>query len=71
MRIEFTVDEKRLMDSRKISYHDGEYSEDEALNLLEDLHDVEIYFAMNGDDASRKMAGRYARLADKVQELIP
>ncbi len=47
---------------------ENEYSDDEALDLLDRVYDNEVFFAQ--DENSRK-ANAYADLADKIQEQIP
>lgn len=49
------------------------YTEDEAFALLEQVRDLEIYYAQDSDEkaASRKLANRYASIADKIQSAIP
>ena len=71
MMIHFTDEEKRIMEAAKISFHDGENNDDEAFELLDALHDAEVFYMQNGDEESYKISDQYARLADKVQDSIP
>ena len=71
MTIHFTEVEKELMSAKNIRFHEEEYTETEAFELLDTLHDAEIYYAMNEDSESRLLSRLYAALADKVQNSIP
>lgn len=45
-----------------------EYSDNEALDLLDKVYDREVFFVQGGDD---QKATAYADLADKIKDQIP
>ena len=71
MHISFTENEEKLLQSRNIRFHSGEYSEDGAFSLLDAVHEAEIFFAQSNDRNSRLLAADCAHLADKIQNAIP
>ena len=71
MRLSFTEREIVLLKKQGIAFHQGEYTEDDAFSLLDDVHDAEIFYVQNEDRESDRLAGEYARLADKIQNAIP
>ena len=52
---------------------DKEYSEDEALELLEQVYDIEVLYAQDADPnaAAKRLANEYAAIADVIRNQIP
>lgn len=52
---------------------DKEYSEDEALELLEQVYDIEVLYAQDADTnaAAKRLANEYAAIADVIRNQIP
>ena len=50
-----------------------EYSEDEALDLLDQVYDIEVLYAQDADTnaAARRLANEYASIADTIRNQIP
>lgn len=50
-----------------------EYSEDEALELLDQVYDIEVLYAQDADinAAARRLANEYAAIADTIRNQIP
>ncbi len=73
MRLDFNGKEKKMLQEEGIEVNEGkEYSEDEALDILERVYAVEAMYSdlPNGDPRGAK-ADAFARLADKIAEMIP
>lgn len=74
MRIVLNDREKELLEKAKIDYSAmSDYSEMEALDLLDEVHDVEAKYANfpKDDREAQKLFDEYATLADKIQDQIP
>lgn len=52
---------------------DHEFSEDEALDLLDQVYDIEVLYAQDADTnaAARRLANEYAAIADAIRNQIP
>lgn len=48
-----------------------EYTEDEALDMLEQIRDIEASYAQDYGGEREKLYFRYGDLADKIQSQIP
>lgn len=72
MRIQLNDAEMVLLERAGISIAPtADYTEDQAFELLEKVHDAEVYHAQGADRAARKFAGEIAAIADKIQNQIP
>ena len=70
MRILLTDAEQKLLEQKNIPYSSDEITEDEALDLLEQVREIEVLFSQSNDPASKKLFYAYQRLADKIHQLI-
>lgn len=72
MKINLTEQETELLKEAGIQFdaiHD--YTDDEAITLLEQVRDVEVSFAQfTGGDQEKKYY-KYGNLADKIYAIIP
>lgn len=52
---------------------DIEYSEDDALDVLEKVHDIEAMYSNfpDNDKAAYELSNIYAAIADKIYKMIP
>lgn len=52
---------------------DTEYSEDEALDILEKVHDIEAVYSNfpENDKRAYELSNIYAAIADKIYKMIP
>lgn len=72
MKFELTPKEIQLLKDKGIFYDETrEYSDDEALNLLEQVRDIEISYAQFTDGEEKSLYFCYGDLADKIQSQIP
>ncbi len=69
MKIKLDNIDMGLLNSAGIKFEpEKEYSDDEALDLLDKVYDREVFFVQDGNS---QKAAAYANLADKIQEQIP
>lgn len=72
MKINFTPNETELLRGSGIDYDAGrDYSEDEALELLETVRDAEVSYAQETDAEGTRLYNDYCRLGDKIAAMIP
>lgn len=74
MRIILNSADISLLERAKITFNPtADYSEDEALQLLERVYDEEVFYAQDADTkpSAQMDATDYAHLADKIQVQIP
>ena len=74
MKIMISKEEKQLLEAEGIALNeDKDYTEDEALSLLDEIYDAEIMYSNFPDEDARsqKKAESFAHLADKIQQAIP
>ena len=66
--------QKQMLDFAGVTIDlEHEYSEDEALILLDRAYDVEVQYAQTADvdPESRRLATEYAKIADTIYRQIP
>lgn len=74
MRIQLNSDQRQMLAGFGITIlPDKEFSEDEALDLLDQVYDVEVLYAQDADTnaAARRLANEYAAIADAIRNQIP
>lgn len=74
MKIDLKKEEIILLEKAGIDYNpEMDFDDDSALALLDRIYDKEVFYAQDSDknESSRLFAEQYARLADKVHDLIP
>ena len=72
MRFDLTKEEVRLLQAKGIPFAEThEYTDDEALDLLEQVRDVEVSYAQFAGGVGESLFFRYGDLADKIQAQIP
>lgn len=72
MKLNLTVAEAKILEEAGITFReDGAYSEDEALDLLDQVRDAEISVAQFPSGKERILFERYAAIGDKISEQIP
>ena len=72
MKLNFTVSEINALSSAGIFFReDGEYSEDEALELLEQVREAEVSVAQFTSGDRKKQFDTYAAIGDKLFAQIP
>lgn len=74
MRIQLNEAEKNLLEKVGISIDPAaEYTEDQALDILDEVYEAEIYYAQSADTdrSAKKRAAEIAAIADKIQGQIP
>lgn len=72
MKIELTQQEQKLLSDHNISFDpDRDYSDDEALDLLDQVRDAEVYYSQGEDSHSKRMYREYSTLGDKIFFMIP
>lgn len=72
MKLNLTVAETKILEKAGIAFReDGVYSEDEALDLLDQVRDAEISVAQFPSGKERILFERYAAIGDKIFEQIP
>lgn len=63
-----TVDLKALAEENVDALAEEEMSVDEALELMDKIRDIEVYYSQNDDMASRQKASLYADIAERIGE---
>ena len=72
MKFALTTQEIKLMQNEGIQFEaDREYSDFEALDLVELVRDVEISYSQFTTVSGKRMYQEYGNLADKMQCQIP
>lgn len=74
MRVQLNSTQWQMISSAGISaIPEKEYSEDEAFDLLEQVHDAEVRYAQDADEnvTAKEMANAFAVIADAIQNQIP
>lgn len=72
MKFDLTNQELELLKSKNIQLDlDCDYSDDEALDLLDHVRDVEISYSQSTTNSGRQLYQKYGSLADKMQAQIP
>lgn len=74
MKIAIGTNEVVILNQRGISVDPHrEYTEDEVFDILEQVRDVEVFYAQDADTnkKSLRLANEYGDLADKIQNMIP
>ena len=72
MKLKLTVAEAKILEEAGIVFReDGAYSEDEALDLLDQVRDAEISVAQFPSGKERILFERYAAIGDKIFAQIP
>ena len=74
MRIQLNSDQRQMLVGFGITIlPNKEYSEDEALDLLDQVYDIEVLYAQDADTnaAARRLANDYAAIADVIRNQIP
>ena len=71
MKFNFTSNEEKLLCQRHIYYNsDKDYSDDEALELLEQVRDAEVYYSQETDAEGIRLYESYCQLGDKISACI-
>lgn len=72
MKFDLTNHEIELLNSQNIQIQsDREYTDDEALDLVDLVRDVEISFSQLPTSQGKQLYKTYGSLADKMQGQIP
>lgn len=71
MRFLLTEHEKALLNAAKIDFADREYTDDEALMLLDQIRDVEIAHSQFTSEEGKRLYFEYGNIADKLHREIP
>lgn len=72
MRIVLTKTERDMLDAEAIPFDsDRDYTDDEALELLDLVREVEVSYSQGEDSTSREKYRQFQKLADKIYDLIP
>lgn len=72
MRIVLTKREQNLLAAKAIPFDPNQdYSDDDALELLDLVREAEVSYSQGEDCTSRELYYQYARLGDKIYDLIP
>ncbi len=72
MRIELTPQEEALLEAEKIPFRqNGDYTEDEALELLERVREAEVAYSQGTDEATERRYRQYSELGNRLFEMIP
>lgn len=72
MIIELTPQEQALLKAREIAFTPGrDYTEEEALAMLDAVRDSEVYYSQGEDAETQRLYSQYAALGDKLFALIP
>lgn len=72
MKIDLTEKEIQLLKGKNISLDTSrDYTEDEALALLERVRDLEAEYAQDFGNEREKLYFMYGDLGDKIQKQIP
>lgn len=72
MKFDLTQKEIKLLEDKGIQFDKTrEYTDDEALELLERVRDIEISYSQFTGGIEKKRYFQYGDLADKMQSQIP
>lgn len=72
MKFELTKKEIDLLVDKNIPFDSlRDYTDDEALDLLEQVRDIEVNYAQKYDTEGERFYFLYGNLADKIQGQIP
>lgn len=74
MRIQLDSEQEKMLEKVGISViPDKDYSEEEAFDILEQVHDIEVRYAQDADSnaTAKRLANEYAAIADAIQNQIP
>lgn len=74
MRIQLNNEQQIMLNQAGITViPEKDYSEDEAFDLLDRVHDIEVGYAQDADSnlTARRLANEYAAIADTIQNQIP
>lgn len=72
MKLNLTAPEIQMLKNAGISVRaDGEYSEEEALELLEEVREAEVSMAQFTAGEQKKLFDMYAAVGDKLFSQIP
>ena len=72
MRFQLTEQEKALLIAAEIEYSaDREYTDDEALLILEQVRDIEVAHSQFTDEEGKRLYLEYGDIADKIHRSIP
>lgn len=74
MKIQLNSEQLQILEKNGIAIiPEKEYSEEEAFDLLDQVHDIEVYYAQDADTnvTAKKLANEYAVIADVIQNQIP
>lgn len=72
MKLNLTAPEIQMLKNAGISVRaDGEYSEEEALELLEEVREAEVSMAQFTSGEQKKLFDMYAAVGDKLFSQIP
>lgn len=72
MKLNLTAQEIQTLAGAGIPFReDGDYTEDEALNLLERVREAEVSVSQFTSGEQKQLFDRYARIGDKLFAQIP
>lgn len=71
MRFLLTEHEKALLSAAKIDFVDRDYTDDEALILLDQIRDIEIAHSQFTSEEGKLLYFEYGNIADKLHREIP
>lgn len=72
MKFDLSSSEVELLEKKGISLDVNlEYTEDEAIDLLEAVRDIEISYSQFSTSSEKSLYAQYAHLADKIFAQIP
>lgn len=72
MKFKLNAQEIQLLSDKGIPFNaDHEYTEDEALDLLDQLREIEVSYAQFTGGTEQNLFFLYGNLADKIHSMIP
>lgn len=72
MKIELTPQEVELLENEGIQFlQSGDYTEDEALELLERVREAEVAYSQGTDEKTERRYRQYSELGDRIFKMIP
>lgn len=72
MKFSLTLQEAMLLQKKGVPFDESkEYTEDEALDLLDQVREIEVSYAQFSGGAEENLYLQYGRLADKIYAQIP
>lgn len=72
MRFDLTHEEIKLLEDKGVSVDETrDYTDDEALNLLDMVRDIEVSYSQFTGGVEKTLYFQYGDLADKMQSQIP